>query len=71
MEKEQYIHAIPDYGDLMTVQEWLECVEGGMFIDYDGHGRPAKDGLMSSMFISPSRARSIPIDATHIVWFNR
>lgn len=29
---------IPNYGDLMTIEEFKKCVDCGGFIDYDGHG---------------------------------
>lgn len=59
--------------DLMTVDEYIDCVDQGGFIDYDGCGYPVKDGLMDeSIIIYPSDHRlKIPKDATHICWFNR
>lgn len=66
-----YDEHIPKYGDIMTVEEFIEACKCGAFIDYDGFGNPAKDGYMSSMIISPSRLSQIPLDATHIVWYNR
>lgn len=66
-----YNHEIPDYGDVMTVKEFKEEVECGMFGDYDGSGKPAKDGKMSHQDIKPSKIEEIPSDATHIVWFNK
>lgn len=63
----------PDIGDVMTVDEYLSSVECGGFIDYDGFGHPVKDGKSdSSINVSPSQKDScIPLDATHIEWFNR
>ena len=62
---------IPDYGDLMTVKEFHNCVRSGLFIDYDGYGHPVKKGLMSRQAILPSKTNQIPETATHIIWFNR
>jgi hypothetical protein len=63
---------IPDYGDVMTVEEWRACVESGYFIDDDGIGAPAKDGMMmDDRDAFPSGIDDIPEDATHIVWFNK
>lgn len=59
--------------DLMTKEEYLESVQCGGFIDYDGFGHPS-DGVIQdpNTFISPSKFGSdIPDWATHIVWFNR
>ena len=60
-------------GDLMTVEEYLDSVEHGAFIDYDGYGHPVKNDMEdANLFIYPSEGdRHIPFDATHIVWFNR
>jgi len=58
--------------DVYTIKEFLECVNCGAFIDYDGFGYPVKDKMAdSSIMIYPSRIKDIPDDATHIVWYNR
>jgi len=73
-----YVEALPDYGDLMTVEDFLEAG----FIDYDGHGQAVKDGLVAEYpvnretgwpdWILPSQGiDAIPEDATHVIWFNR
>jgi len=61
-----------DEDDVYTVEEFKEYVADGMFIDYDGHGYPVKDGLAdATIIIFPSNIKKIPNDATHIVWYNR
>lgn len=68
----KYTEALPNYGDLMTVQDFRDDCEAGNFIDYDGYGHPVKNNLQdTSIHICPSRQHQIPIDATHIMWFNR
>ena len=63
---------IPDYGDVMTVQEFYECCAVGLFIDYDGSGRYVEDGKMASIGVSPSSIlKKIDERFTHVVWFNR
>lgn len=59
--------------DVLTVEEFMDCVNCGGFIDYDGCGYPAKDNYYDrDLVIKPSNAnKTIPIDATHIVWINR
>ena len=60
-------------GELMTVDEYLDCVGCGAFIDYDGFGF-ASNGTHEDMdtFIYPSDGdKFIPTDATHIMWYNR
>lgn len=63
---------IPDYGHLMPVKEFVECVEGGGFIDYDGHGYYS-DGKMMFEAVVPSdvKGKKPKEGYTHVVWFNR
>lgn len=71
-ETSKYYEVIPEYGHSMTVEDYISNVESGSFIDYDGHGHPCKDSLTADILIKPSDYNSnIPLDATHIVWFNR
>ena len=35
-----------DCGDLIERQDFIENVEAGCFIDYDGYGHPVKDELV-------------------------
>jgi hypothetical protein len=60
-------------GDAMPVDDWLECVAYGFFIDYDGTGHPALDGMMDERIVlRPSDgAAKLPFDCTHVVWYNR
>lgn len=68
----KYTMELPDYGDVMSASAWLESCEAGLFIDYDGHGHPAKDGKMDeSIVLKPSQRQDLPKDATHVVWFNK
>jgi len=62
-----------EIGDLMSVEDYLENVEAGGFIDYDGYGYPVTDGEYNSdIRIFPSEYdKNIPEHATHILWFNR
>lgn len=67
---------VPDYGDVMTVADWVSYCESGGFIDYDGHGNPAQayeDGIRMAgdWVVYPSTRGEIPASATHIVWYNR
>lgn len=69
---------IPDYGDPMPIDAWIECVRDGFFIDYDGHGYLATETQMSNVRIYPSDfAKSWFLEKagkgefTHVIWFNR
>jgi len=70
---EPKMKAIPNYGDHMTLEEFIENVNDGGFIDYDGSGHYATETEMSDISIYPSdiEGNSYRKDFTHIVWFNR
>jgi len=70
--KHEYTEPLPDFGDLMTVADFVDNCKDNFFVDYDGNGHPVKDGkMMWSLTIKPSRLDMIPNDATHIMWFNK
>ena len=64
---------LPTYGDVMSLKSFIECVNEGGFIDYDGHGYYVKDGKESNIMIIPSDVEynSVRKDFDTIVWFNR
>ncbi len=64
---------IPDYGDLITIEEFIATVEVGGFIDYDGFGKYATETQMSNKEIILSDVKRDKIDKSfsHVVWFNR
>lgn len=66
---------IPDYGDLFTMEHWLECVKCTGFIDYDGFGDLSDGKMVSNIEVKPSdvtkRNMKFPEWATHVVWYNR
>ena len=64
---------IPDYGDHMTMAEFLIRVEAGAFIDYDGFGHYATKTKMSDQVIKPSDVGTPRFRRgySHVVWFNR
>ncbi len=58
--------------DVMTVEEFRQSCDSGMFIDYDGYGYPVRNNMADPKCqVYPSNLSCIPSDATHIVWFNR
>jgi hypothetical protein len=64
---------LPDYGDVMSLEDFIGCVNVGGFIDYDGWGYYVKDNQASNVKILPSDVNhnSIRKDFDTIVWFNR
>ena len=61
---------IPDYGDRMPLKEFLECVECGGFIDYDGSGNYIFENKMTNISIHPSDKKH-RTEFTEIIWFNK
>jgi len=64
---------LSDFGDVMSLEHFLECVNEGGFIDYDGFGRYVRDGKESNIEIYPSdiQHKSVRDDFDTIIWFNR
>jgi len=81
LDRPNYNDAPEDYGDVMSIEDYLADVADGCLIDYDGHGYPMRDGkvakgrnmgLYGEFVIRPSKGKdAIPKDATHIIWYNR
>lgn len=53
--------------DVMTVKDWLNAVDDGCFSNNDGCGYWVKDGLACGDEVFSSA----PLDATHVVWYNK
>jgi len=64
---------IPDYGDLMTAEEYKDNVECGGFIDYDGYGNYSDGKLIypKEGKVYPSEIKKFKKKYTHVVWYNR
>ena len=76
---------IPKYGDLMTMEEFIEACDCRCFIDYDGFGKYSDGIEMSDFHIYPSDVTSVDRKGccsgpsgelltekySHVVWFNR
>lgn len=68
----QYEDPIPDFGEIMSVTEFFDCVSCGVFTDYDGVGNPIRgDRMDHNQPIYPSTLDEIPNDAEKIIWFNK
>jgi predicted nuclease with TOPRIM domain len=64
---------LSDFGDVMSLEDFINCVKCGGFIDYDGYGYYIKDNQESDIEIYPSDVKhnSIRKDFDTIIWFNR
>lgn len=70
---EEALKPIPEFGNRMTVKQFIANVKAGGFIDYDGYGYYTVGDWMTSKIVRPSDVKSGRILAryTHIIWFNR
>lgn len=73
LENEYNLEPIPDYGDHMTIEKFIDYCNSGMFIDSDGSGYYATKDQQSNIPIYPSdvKARKYRKDFSHVVWFNK
>ncbi len=61
---------IPDYGDVFTVKDFYDCVDSGLFNDYDGFGKYATEKEISDEVVDLSDVK-VNTEYTHVVWFNK
>jgi hypothetical protein len=64
---------LPDYGDLMTLEDFKEQCEQHAFIDYDGSGYYAFADSVTRIRANPSDFAQGKVRAgfTHVMWFNK
>jgi hypothetical protein len=64
--------AIPDYGSIYTIEEFMKYCEDGTFMDCDGDGRYT-DRVMMYDHVEPSDILNgnISMDYDYIIWFNK
>ena len=67
------LNELPNFGDVMSLEEFIECVKDGGFIDYDGYGSYVKDGKETNITILPSDVKynNIRKEFNTIIWYNR
>jgi hypothetical protein len=59
-------------GDLFTVENWIDNVRSGGFIDYDGFGNYAFENEVSNKEVIPSDIKGkMDMRFSHIMWYNR
>lgn len=64
---------LPEYGDLMTIEEFVDGVEHGLFTDDDGKGFYATEDEMTDIEVPISDVREGIYGHrwTHVIWFNK
>lgn len=59
-------------GDLILAIEFVDMVDTGCFLDYDGFGYAYdKDFNKLDYMVYPSEISKIPPEAEYVLWFNR
>ncbi len=79
LDREKRMLMVPEFSELsddvnvMSLEEFIENVKDGGFIDYDGSGNYMRDGRESNITIYPSDVEhgSIRKDFDQIAWYNR
>lgn len=61
------------FGEVMSVEEFRQCVDVGMFVDDDGFGYACDvDGNeYTNIKVMPSQADAIPDHVDYVVWYNK
>ena len=64
---------IPNYADVMPLKKFIECVEDGGFIDYDGSGRYVLNDKETDIAIYPSDVEhgAIRWEFDSVAWYNK
>lgn len=64
---------LPNYGDIMTLESFINAIECGAFIDYDGFGEYISANKLTGILVKPSdlKYNKIRKEFNHIIWFNR
>lgn len=63
-----YGEKVPDFADLMTIEEFREHVDCGSISSRDGSAYAVRDGKESRDEID---VHAIPASATHVAWYNK
>lgn len=67
-ETRQYNEKLVSKKHMMTVDTFLQLIEDGTIMDDDGFGYWVKDGSVNK---ECGVFSSLPLDATHVVWYNK
>jgi hypothetical protein len=74
LEKQIGLHPMPDYGDLMTLEEFLVAVKAGGIGDDDGSAYLASTLGCTGIQVRPSDVLggiTLGTKFSHIAWFNK
>ena len=67
------LERLPDYGDLMTIEEFAANIKSGLFMNQDGTGYFATVSGMSRKHAVDCSDFTVPegFGFTHVEWFNK
>jgi len=73
MTKEPVLSELPDYGTVMSLDNFISNCECGGFINSDGFGRYVKDDKETDIEIYPSdiKNKNLRKEFDSIVWYNK
>ena len=73
MLEDYELEPLPDYGTLMSLEEFIAYSKTGFLVNYDGTGRYATSDQASNICVFPSDILSGEYrhDFSHVIWFNR
>ena len=73
VEIEFEIVKTPKLGELLTMEEFINCCKTGALIDDDGYGNYATATLVSDIIVRPSDHNNgkLKMQHTHVLWYNR
>jgi hypothetical protein len=63
------VRPVPEYGDHMTKEDFIEAIEMGLFNDYDGSGEYATQTRATSIRFIPSTYDK-ETGWPYVVWYN-
>lgn len=61
------------YGDIFTINDFIDCVKDGMFIDYDGHGyfHDGENKTKESVECNVEFLKSFVEKYPYVCWYNK
>ena len=73
MLEDYELESLPEYGTLMSFEEFVAYSKTGLLVNYDGQGRYATSDQASNICIFPSDILSGEYrhDFSHVIWFNK
>lgn len=63
---------LPNYGELIPIEKFIDYCKNGNFIDDDGDGYLATDKEMTNIAVYPSNIKDCKkYNFEYVIWFNK